>query len=188
MIESIRALLDALAVSFDLPILDWIAANLWCPVLDAVMPVITVLGDAGIFWIAVAVLFIFTKKYRKIGIGMMIALMMGLVVCNICLKPMIARIRPYDLNPLVTLIVDAPHDFSFPSGHTAVSFAFAAAAACMGKKAHTLSLAFACLMGVSRMYLYVHYPTDVLAGAFFGTLCGLLALFLWKKIIGRDKI
>jgi undecaprenyl-diphosphatase len=58
----------------------------------------------------------------------------------------------------------------------------------MGKKAHTLSLTFACLMGFSRMYLYVHYPTDVLAGAFFGTLCGLLALFLWKKIIGRDKI
>lgn len=80
MIESIRALLDALAVSFDLPILDWIAANLWCPVLDVLMPIITLLGDAGIFWIAVAVLFIFTKKYRKIGIGMMFALMMGLVI------------------------------------------------------------------------------------------------------------
>ena len=94
MLESIRTLLDTLAVSFDLPILDWIAANLWCPFLDIAMPIITVLGDAGIFWIAISVLFMITKKYRKTGIGMMLALMMGLLICNIWLKPAVGRIRP----------------------------------------------------------------------------------------------
>ena len=66
MFEFLRALLDSLAVSFDLPILDWIAANLWCPVLDTVMPIITMFGDGGIFWIAISVILLFTKKYRKI--------------------------------------------------------------------------------------------------------------------------
>ena len=111
MIESIRTLLDTLAVSFDLPILDWIAANLWCPLLDTLMPIITVLGDAGIFWIAIAVLFLFTKKYRKIGLGMVFALIMGLLVCNIYLKPTIGRIRPYDfqeeyLGVIVNLLIE----------------------------------------------------------------------------------
>ena len=85
-----------LAERFDLPILDWIAANLWCPFLDAVMPAITVLGDAGIFWIAVAVVLLFIPKYRKIGLSMGAALLMGVLLCNVTLKPLVGRIRPYD--------------------------------------------------------------------------------------------
>ncbi|MDD5954292.1 MAG: hypothetical protein PUD38_03725, partial [Firmicutes bacterium] len=96
MTDMICTMLDALAVGFDLPILDWIAANLWCPVLDTLMPIITLFGDAGIFWIAVALIFLITKKYRKTGLGMAIALILGLLVCNIWLKPLIGRIRPYD--------------------------------------------------------------------------------------------
>ena len=96
MFELLRNLLDGLAVSFDLPILDWIAANLWCPFLDVVMPIITVFGDHGIFWIAIAVLLFLTKKHRKTGLGMAFALAMGLLVCNIILKPLVGRIRPYD--------------------------------------------------------------------------------------------
>ena len=188
MIESIRALLDALAVSFDLPILDWIAANLWCPVLDAVMPVITVLGDAGIFWIAVAVLFIFTKKYRKIGIGMMIALMMGLVVCNICLKPMIARIRPYDfqeeyLGVVVNLLIEKQHDFAFPSGHTIASFEAAVVILLGNKKLGIPTMILACLIAFSRLYLYVHYPTDVIVSIVLGTILALIGWYLAQKVM-----
>ena len=161
MIESIRALLDALAVSFDLPILDWIAANLWCPVLDVLMPIITLLGDAGIFWIAVAVLFIFTKKYRKIGIGMMFALMMGLVICNIWLKPTIARIRPYAFQlqyfaKEIPLLAGGMHDFSFPSGHTIASFEAAVVILLGNKKLGIPAMILACLIAFSRLYLYVH--------------------------------
>ena len=84
------------AEHFDLPILDWIAANLRCAFLDAVMPVITLLGDGGVFWILVAVALLFFPKYRKIGLGMGAALILGVLVCNVTMKPLLARIRPYD--------------------------------------------------------------------------------------------
>ena len=190
MIESIRALLDALAVSFDLPILDWIAANLWCPVLDVLMPIITLLGDAGIFWIAVAVLFIFTKKYRKIGIGMMFALMMGLVICNIWLKPTIARIRPYDFQlqffaKEIPLLAGGMHDFSFPSGHTIASFEAAVVILLGNKKLGIPAMILACLIAFSRLYLYVHYPTDVIVSIILGSILALIGWYLAQKVMEK---
>ena len=190
MIESIRALLDALAVSFDLPILDWIAANLWCPVLDVLMPIITVLGDAGIFWIAVSVLFMLTKKHRKTGIGMMLALVMGLLVCNIWLKPTIARIRPYDfkeehLGMIVNLLIEKQHDFSFPSGHTIASFEAAVVILLGGKKLGIPAMILAFLIAFSRLYLYVHYPTDVIFSMILGSIFALIGYWLAQKIMDR---
>jgi len=190
MIESIRALLDTLAVSLDLPILDWIAANLWCPFLDVAMPIITLLGDAGIFWIAVAVLFMITKKYRKTGIGMMLALMMGLLVCNIWLKPTIARIRPYDFQMEyflkdIPLLAGAMHDFSFPSGHTIASFEAAVVIALNNKKLGIPAMILAVLIAFSRLYLYVHYPTDVLFSIILGTAFAFLGNWLAQKIMNK---
>lgn len=190
MIEPIRALLDALAVSFDLPILDWIAANLWCPVLDVAMPIITLLGDAGIFWIAVAVLFIFMKKYRKTGIGMMLALMMGLLICNIWLKPTVARIRPYDFQmeyfmKEIPLLAGAMHDFSFPSGHTIASFEAAVVILLNNKKLGIPAMILAVLIAFSRLYLYVHYPTDVIFSVFLGSAFALLGNWLAGKIMEK---
>ena len=189
MFDSVRALLDSLAVSFDLPILDWIAANLWCPLLDAVMPVITVLGDAGIFWIAVAVLFVFTKKYRKTGIGMLIALIFGLLVCNIWLKPAVARIRPYDfqenLGVIVNLLIEKQHDFAFPSGHTIASFEAAVVILLGSKKLGIPAMILACLIAFSRLYLYVHYPTDVIFSILLGTAFAFLGNFLAQKVMDK---
>ena len=190
MIESIRALLDSLAVSFDLPILDWIAANLWCPVLDVAMPIITLLGDAGIFWIAVSVLFMITKKYRKTGIGMMLALMMGLLVCNIWLKPTVARMRPYDFQMQyflkeIPLLAGAMHDFSFPSGHTIASFEAAVVILLNNKKLGIAAMILACLIAFSRLYLYVHYPTDVICSVILGTVFAFLGNFLAGKIMNK---
>lgn len=187
MIDTIRALLDSLAVSFDLPILDWIAANLWCPALDFLMPIITVLGDAGIFWIAVSVLFMITKKYRKTGFGMALALVFGLLVCNIYLKPTIARIRPYDfqerhLGVIVNLLIEKQHDFSFPSGHTIASFEAAVVIALNNKKLGIPAMILACLIAFSRLYLYVHYPTDVIVSIILGTAFAFLGNFLAHKI------
>ena len=191
MFESIRALLDALAVSFDLPILDWIAANLWCPVLDVAMPIITVLGDAGIFWIAVSVLFMITKKYRKTGIGMMLALMMGLLICNIWLKPTVARIRPYDFQlqyflKEIPLLAGGMHDFSFPSGHTIASFEAAVVILLNNKKLGIPAMILACLIAFSRLYLYVHYPTDVIVSIILGTAFAFLGNWLAQK--AYDKL
>ena len=190
MIESIRALLDSLAVSFDLPILDWIAANLWCPVLDVAMPIITLLGDAGIFWIAVSVLFMITKKHRKTGIGMMLALLMGLLVCNIWLKPTVARMRPYDFQmeyflKEIPLLAGAMHDFSFPSGHTIASFEAAVVILLNNKKLGITAMILACLIAFSRLYLYVHYPTDVICSVILGTAFAFLGNFLAGKIMNK---
>ena len=89
-----EAIFGALAEGFDLPILDWIAGNLWCSFLDAVMPIITLLGDAGIFWILIAVAMLIFPKYRKTGLAMGVSLLMGLLICNVTMKPLFARIRP----------------------------------------------------------------------------------------------
>ena len=190
MIESIRALLDTLAVSFDLPILDWIAANLWCPVLDVVMPIITLLGDAGIFWIAVAVLFMITKKHRKTGIGMMLALMMGLLICNIWLKPTVARIRPYDFQmeyflKEIPLLAGGMHDFSFPSGHTIASFEAAVVILLNNRKLGVPAMILAFLIAFSRLYLYVHYPTDVIFSIILGTALAFLGNWLAQKVMNK---
>jgi undecaprenyl-diphosphatase len=179
-------LFSFLAESFDLPILDWIAANLWCPFLDAVMPVITLLGDAGIFWIAIAVVLLFFPKTRKIGLGMGAALVLGLLVCNLTLKPLTARIRPYDyqmehFGVTIKLLIEAQHDFSFPSGHTIASFEAATVLLIHNKKAGIAAIVLACLIAFSRLYLYVHYPTDVIVSVILGIGFGILGNFLVKK-------
>ena len=190
MIESIRILLDSLAVSFDLPILDWIAANIWCPVLDVAMPIITMFGDAGIFWIAVSVLFLITKKHRKTGIGMALALVMGLLVCNIWLKPTVARIRPYDFQmeyfmKEIPLLAGTMHDFSFPSGHTIASFEAAVVILLNNKKLGIAAMILAVLIAFSRLYLYVHYPTDVIFSVILGTIFAFIGNYLARKIMDR---
>ena len=187
MFELLRNLLDGLAVSFDLPILDWIAANLWCPFLDTVMPIITVFGDGGIFWIAISVILLFTKKHRKTGLAMAFALSMGLLVCNIILKPGVARIRPYDFQmeyftKEIQLIAGGMHDFSFPSGHTIASFEACTALMLGNKKFGIPATILAVLVAFSRLYLYLHYPTDVIASVILGTLFGILGTYLAGKV------
>ena len=190
MIESIRILLDSLAVSFDLPILDWIAANIWCPVLDVAMPIITMFGDAGIFWIAVSVLLMITKKHRKTGIGMALALMMGLLICNIWLKPTVARIRPYDFQmeyfmKEIPLLAGTMHDFSFPSGHTIASFEAAVVILLNNKKLGIAAMILAVLIAFSRLYLYVHYPTDVIFSVLLGTIFAFIGNYLAPKVMDK---
>ena len=190
MIESIRILLDSLAVSFDLPILDWIAANIWCPVLDVAMPIITMFGDAGIFWIAVSVLLMITKKHRKTGIGMALALVMGLLVCNIWLKPTVARIRPYDFQmeyfmKEIPLLAGTMHDFSFPSGHTIASFEAAVVILLNNKKLGIAAMILAVLIAFSRLYLYVHYPTDVIFSVLLGTIFAFIGNYLAPKVMDK---
>ena len=192
MFELLRNLLDGLAVSFDLPILDWIAANLWCPTLDFLMPIITTFGDGGIFWIAISVILMITKKYRKTGLSMAFALTMGLLVCNIILKPGVARIRPYDFQlqyfaKEIQLIAGGMHDFSFPSGHTIASFEAATAILLRHKKLGTAAMILAILIAFSRMYLYVHYPTDVIASVFLGIGLAFLASWIVDKTAAAIK-
>lgn len=182
-----ESVFNTLAEHFDLPILDWIAANLHCDFLDAVMPPITKLANAGIFWILLAVLMLAIPKHRRTGLAIGIALIMGLIVCNLTMKPIFARIRPYDyqlenFNRIIPLLINAPHDFSFPSGHTLASFEAATALTLGNKKLGIPALILACLIAFSRLYLYVHYPTDVLFSVGMGIAFGFIAHHLVKKI------
>lgn len=179
-------ILSLLAENFDLPILEWISLNLWCPFLDTVMPAITLLGDAGIFWIALAVMCLFFPKYRKMGLSMGLSLLIGVLICNVTLKPLVGRIRPYDyqwevFGKEIPLLIEAQHDFSFPSGHTIASFEAAVAITLHNKKLGIPALILASLIAFSRLYLYVHYPTDVLASVILGTGIAFLGAWLVKK-------
>ena len=188
------ALLNSLAVSFDLPILDWIQANLQSPLMDTIWPIITLFGDAGIFWMVWATLLLFIPKYRRTGLGMWFALAMGLLICNITLKPLVGRIRPYDFqiqelgrtwNDLLAggeLLVDLPHDFSFPSGHTIASFEAATVLLLNSPAMGIPAMILAVLIAFSRMYLYVHYPTDVIFSVFAGILFAIIGNLIAKKI------
>ena len=179
-------ILSYFAENFDLPILDWIAENLYCPLLDFLMPIITLFGDAGIFWIAVAVVLLLIPKYRKIGLSMGAALLIGLLLCNVTLKPLVARIRPYDyklehFGVMIQLLVERQSDFSFPSGHTIASFEAAVVLLIYNRKLGIPAMILAALIAFSRLYLYVHYPTDVLVSMVLGTAIAFLACFLVKK-------
>ena len=116
---------EGCAVAFDIPILYWIQEHLRCAFLDVFMPFITLFGDGGIFWICWAALLLLFPKHRKTGLAMGIALILGVVVCNMFLKTQIARPRPYDFIEnfdMSMLLVHEHGDKSFPSGHTIASF------------------------------------------------------------------
>ena len=183
-------LLNSLAVSFDLPILDWIQANLQSGFMDFIMPIITLFGDAGIFWMACAAVLLFFPKTRRIGLGMAIAMALGLLVCNVTLKPLVGRIRPYDFQEqefglIINLLIEKQHDFSFPSGHTIASFEACVVMLKYDKRMGIPALILACLIAFSRLYLYVHYPTDVIFSVFAGTLFAFIGSFLAEKILAK---
>lgn len=187
MFAPILALLNQLAVSFDLPILDWIQANLKNGFGDIFWPIITLFGDGGIFWIGVAVVLLVFPKTRKTGIGMGIALVFGVVVCNITLKPLIGRIRPYDfkeqLGVTIPLLADRLHDYSFPSGHTIASFEASVVIFRNYKKAGIAAIILAFLIAFSRLYMYYHYPTDVLFSMVVGTIFAIIGDMLAVKVM-----
>ena len=167
-------------MNIELSILDWIQ-TLHTPFLDNIMVFITRLGDAGIIWIVLSIVLLLIPKTRKSGAVMVVALVVDVLLCNIVLKNLVARTRPYDVNTGVHLLVAKLHDYSFPSGHTAASFASVTALYLAGeKKLWKFALVLACLIAISRLYLYVHYPTDVLGGILFGVISGYLG---YRKVL-----
>lgn len=172
---------------FDFFILDFIREHCTSGVGDAVIPIITSLGNAGIIWIMFTVIMLCIKKYRKIGIIMAISLILDLLLCNIVLKPLIARPRPFTMRPWIELIIQPPGDFSFPSGHTAASFAIASALLFAKNRLWMPTMILAVVIAYTRLYLYVHYPTDILGGIAVGFISGFLANLIYNKIINIKK-
>ena len=151
------------------------ASSFW----DVFWTFITTLGDAGIFWIALAIVLMVFRKTRRVGFSMGLALVLGLIFGNGVLKNVIGRLRPYDLDPTLIPRLAADHlpgDLSFPSGHTLASFEAATALFCYYRKWGIAALTLAAMIAFSRLYLLVHYPTDVLFGALMGVGLGLAAV------------
>ena len=147
------------------------------------MAFITSLGNAGIIWIVLAVVLLILPKTRKVGIIVATALLVNLVLCNLILKNLVARMRPYDVNTAIAILIKKPLDFSFPSGHTAASFAaMTALFLAKMKKTWIAALILAVLIAFSRLYFYVHYPTDVLGGIAVGILSGVIGYAIVEKL------
>ncbi|MCM1523891.1 MAG: phosphatase PAP2 family protein [Ruminococcus sp.] len=159
----------------DFQILDFIRENIACPFLDVLMPIITFFGDGGWVWIAAALAMLLTKKHRIDGIALGTALLGGLIIGNLILKNAVARDRPCWIREISDMLIAVPKDYSFPSGHTLASCEAAAVFAHKSGKAGLIAVTAAALISFSRLYLYVHFPSDVLAGAVLGTAIGITA-------------
>lgn len=152
-------------------ILLWIQEYIRNDFLTPIFKFITHLGDEGYVWIAIAVILLFVKKYRKVGLMVGASLLGSLVFNNMIIKNIVARPRPYRMIEMLSILIPEPGEYSFPSGHTSSSFAAGVVLYLMlPKKYGVPAMILAFLLGISRLYVGVHYPTDVLGGMVMGTL------------------
>ena len=152
-----------------------------CKALDDVMVFISSLGNFGAIWIITAIALIIHKKTRKCGILVLCALTLSLITGETITKNLVARIRPCNIDVTVKMLIDKPKTYSFPSGHSASSFAATAVIFHYYKKAGFLALIIASLIAFSRMYLFVHFPTDVLGGMLWGIVSAIIVIMIYKK-------
>lgn len=188
---------------FDVNILNWIQQNLVCPFLDAAMPCFSFMLEAGWFFILIAVIMLIFPKSRRTGATLGLALLIGVITCSVFLKPMVFRPRPCWEEIAIkygalkwgvpgtdgSLLITVPKDGSWPSGHTAAAFEGAIVLMTYKKRYGIPALVFAVIVAFSRMYEYVHYPTDIIGGllvaAVSSTISYFLVKFVWNKVAAK---
>ena len=173
--------------NIDNAVLEYIRTHMSSGILDQTMPFITRLGSGALIWIVVALVFLVSKKYRKDGLILISSLLLCGLIGNIILKPWIARIRPFDVNTAIQLLIAKPTDFSFPSGHTMTSFASATVIFHTNRSMGIAAFVLAALIAFSRLYLYVHYPSDIIAGILIGVLISVTTIWLFKLKMKEEK-
>lgn len=167
--------------NFGAEILDFINNNLHSPIIDKLMVTITSLGNGGLIWILVSLILICIPKYRKVGIMAICALILTTIIGEGLLKNLVKRPRPFTSLSDIELLISAPTSYSFPSGHTGSSFAVAGILGSQIKKSRFYVFALAILIAFSRMYLYVHYPGDIIAGMMLGLFSAQIVLYIFKS-------
>lgn len=154
---------------------------------DRLMVFWSTMGNGGMLWISLGVLMLFFKRTRRVGVVALAGLLLNWLAVNVTIKPLIDRPRPWTVIEGLEPLISVGASRSFPSGHTSGSFSFAIAVASMVEKKwiKVLVIAAAALMGLSRLYVGVHFPTDVLGGAIIGGLCGWMASVLYRKFFQK---
>ena len=163
---------------------EWLYAlqDIHNPVLDKVMVFVSALGNAGIFWIVVGLLLLITKRYRRGGAQMLVAMAVTFVIGNLILKNLVARERPCWIDREVLLLMASPSDYSFPSGHSMNGFAGSVSLLCIDRRIGIPAVILAAIIAFSRLYLFMHFPTDVFAGIVIGLVIALITNYVfWKK-------
>lgn len=169
-------------------ILLWIQEYIRNDFLTPIFKFITSLGDEGYVWIAIAIVLLFVKNYRKVGLMVGASLLGSLVFNNMLIKNIVARPRPYRMIETLTILIPEPGEYSFPSGHTSSSFAAGVVLYLMLPKKYGIpAMVLAFFIGISRLYVGVHYPTDVLGGMVMGTLIATAVVKATEKLLMKKK-
>lgn len=170
-------------------ILLWIQENLRMSGFNSLMKGITHLGDFGIVWILAAILLLLYPERRRMGCMVMAGMFFSFLFNNLLLKNIVARTRPYEAVEGLELLVDKAVDLSFPSGHSATSFVAAVIiAGLLPRRYGVMAVILAALISFSRLYVGIHYPTDVLFGVISGSLIGMGVVAFAKHWQGRTAI
>lgn len=181
--------MEEFLVNLEGPILLWIQEYIRNDFLTPAVTFITHLGDGGFIWILLTALCLVFAKTRKTGVLLTFSLLLNFLANNLILKNFVARIRPYEAVEGLHRIIEAQSDFSFPSGHTGCSFAAAVVIFLVcPRKAGIPAMILAVLIALSRLYVGVHFPTDVLGGALVGTAAALIVCQVYRKrFLSREE-
>ncbi|MGN0479721.1 MAG: phosphatase PAP2 family protein [Hominenteromicrobium sp.] len=171
--------------AFDAAVMEFIQTHFHTPAADAVFPVLTALGEAGLIWIILAVTLLFFRKTRATGMLVLVTMLLTFISGELVLKNIVCRPRPCAAFPDIPLLIARPNSYSFPSGHSASSFAAAVMLTLRHRKWGWIALVPAALIAFSRVFLFVHYPTDVLAGALLGTLFAFAVYAVYRRKSGK---
>ena len=166
---------------FDFTVLDGIQNFLKCGFFDKIMPFISTAAGV-VLWAALGIILIFFKKVRVNGIALLSAFLLTALITEFLIKPVFMRERPFMVNTEHILLVSEPFGSSFPSAHSSTSFAAAVQLFGINRKTGIMGIITAAVVAFSRLYLYVHFPTDVIAGALIGVFLGIAVMLITTKI------
>lgn len=179
---------DILYWMWELDFLKSIPREDW---LTIIMKVFTYLGEAGALWILLSIVLCIFAKTRKTGATMMLSMIVTVIIGNVILKNCFARFRPAWVDEAffnsIKYHIGIPNDYSFPSGHTmnGVTASMCILFCTIKEKKNVIygvgAVVLAGIIAFSRMYLFVHWPTDIIAGAVVGLIIAIASFFIMDK-------